>query len=78
MSTLKLFDFNIGSLKLEPEYEETTGSKAAKKLIASFYNRREELKEQLQDKTLSKETSQDLKLELRMLNTTIKEYEENK
>ncbi|MFA5395631.1 MAG: hypothetical protein WC346_06365 [Methanogenium sp.] len=78
MSTLKLSDFDtdIGSLKIEPDLE--TGSKAAKKLMSSFYSRRDEIKEQLKDKILSKDSSQELRLELRMLNNAIKEYENNK
>ena len=72
---LKFSSFDaLNSLNFDENVEEE-GSEAAKKLLASFCNRRDAIKKILEDKSLYKETRQELKLELRVLTAAIKEYD---
>lgn len=66
----------LESLKLDASLIEDQN--AVKKVISSFYDRRNELELLLQNKNLSKEVAADYKLELKMLKTAIKEHEDCK
>ena len=75
---LKFSSIENAAESLKFSVEEDTGSKAVKKLITSFYSRKEELDTFMRDKSLSKEAYQDYKLELKILKTAIKEFEKGK
>jgi len=66
----------LESLKLDASLIEDQN--AVKKVISSFYDRRNELELLLQNKNLSKEVAADYQLELKMLKTAIKEHEDCK
>ena len=76
MNNLQLdFEDDIESLRLDDIDFGEINCKASKNLMDTFYIRRDEIKTLLKTSSLSSQEIKDLKLELRMINTSIKEYE---
>lgn len=75
---LKFSSIEDASNSLKFDVQEEGGSTSVKKLISSFQDRKNELEQLVQDKSLSKETRMDYKLELKIVKTALREYEKQK